>query len=146
MAIFDYKTHSNSKIPNFFWVGTSCLSFFRKLGSERVLEIAVFQKLGLERVFRAFFELVPTRENLFRPETRLECSEKSSECRALIPGHFHLQLSEQEVCRDQFDFVPAPLWSTSARVEMRPGAPRARGSGCRWCPPRTRWSSSSTGD
>jgi len=49
----------------------------------------------------------------------------------LIPGHFHLQLSEQEVYRDQFDFVPAPLWSTSARVEMRPGAPRARGSGCR---------------
>ncbi len=84
MAIFDYKTRSDSKIPNFFRVGTSCLSFFRKLGSERVSEIAVFRKLGSERVFRAFSELVPTRENSFRLETRLECSEKSSECRALL--------------------------------------------------------------
>ena len=31
-----------------------------------VSEMSVFRKLGLERVVRAFSELVPTRENLFR--------------------------------------------------------------------------------
>ncbi len=48
------------------------------------LERAVFQKLGSERLFRAFTELVSTRENSFRLETRLEILDKSSECRALL--------------------------------------------------------------
>ena len=97
MVIFDYK---NSKIR----VGTSLSSFFRtfyrtfyrtsvisssemavyrKLGSERVSEMAIFRKLGSVRVFRAFSELVPSREYSFRLENRPESSVKSSECRAL---------------------------------------------------------------
>jgi len=58
-----------------------------KFSFSRVSVIGVFQKLGLERVIRAFSELVLTRENSFRLETRLESSEKSSECRALQKTH-----------------------------------------------------------
>jgi len=56
---------------------------FSRFSFSRVSVIAVLRKLGLERVIRAFSELVSTRENSFRLETRLESSEKSSECRAL---------------------------------------------------------------
>jgi len=57
---------------------------FLRFSFSQVSEIAVFQKLGSEQVFRAFYELVPTRENSFRLETRLESLDKSSERRALI--------------------------------------------------------------
>jgi len=40
--------------------------FFLKFSFSRVSEIAVFQKLGSERVFRAFSKLVPTCENSSR--------------------------------------------------------------------------------
>ncbi len=54
-------------------------------------ELAVFRKFGLERVFRAFSELVLTRPDSFRLETRLESSVKSSESRALFfrPRNLH---------------------------------------------------------
>jgi len=62
--------------------------FFPKFLFSRVSEIAIFWKLGSERVFRAFSELVPTRENSFRLETRLKISDKSLECRALTRLNF----------------------------------------------------------
>jgi len=61
------------------------MRFFAKLGWKES-EIAVFQKLGLEQVFQAFSELIPTRPDSFRLKTRLESSVKSSECRALLLG------------------------------------------------------------
>jgi hypothetical protein len=57
---------------------------FSRFSFSQASVIAVLRKLGLERVIRAFSELVSTRENSFRLETRLESSEKSSECRALV--------------------------------------------------------------
>ncbi len=75
---------SGQVIPNFLF--------------SRVSEIAVFQKLGSEWVFRAFSELVPTHENSFRLETWLKNSDKSSECRAFVKWPENEQQKKQRNC------------------------------------------------
>jgi len=80
MAIFDYKTHSDSKIPNFFpnfpkiRVGTS-------FGNGR------FPKIRVGTSFSSFFRTSEITKYSFRLENRPESLVKSSECRALPPTH-----------------------------------------------------------
>jgi len=59
--------------------------FFPKFLFSRVLEIAVFWKLGLEQVFRAFSELVPTRENSFRLMLPLSLLSSSTTSLFILP-------------------------------------------------------------
>jgi len=70
-------------------------AFFRDFCYSRVSVIAFCRKLGSEWVFRAFSELVPSREYSFRLENRPEISVKSSECRALILIFFSIMLNKK---------------------------------------------------
>jgi len=60
------KTCKTKIIDTKFIIRPCVRRFFPKFSFSRVSEIAVFRKLGSQQVFRAFSELVPTRENSSR--------------------------------------------------------------------------------